>query len=251
MYARFDMTLSTEKELSYQMASSFHGALMELLDPDYAEILHRSSLHPYAQHLEKRNEEWHWVVSVLNEETEKEIMEKKLLHLAKITLDKHQMEIQITDRQYTELSERELSFAFYQQKQSPYISIRFLTPTAFKYQGRYVNYPDIRFMYSNLMKKYDNAESEESVQDEDTLEQLVMNTSVSRYDLRSVNFSMEGIRIPAFIGTLTLRIHGTQTMCNFANMLFRFGEYSGVGIKTGLGMGAFRLENNRRKENNG
>ena len=27
-------------------------------------------------------------------------------------------------------------------------------------------------------------------------------------------------------------------MTNFANMLFKFGNYSGVGIKTSIGMGA-------------
>lgn len=52
---------------------------------------------------------------------------------------------------------------------------------------------------------------------------------------------MEGIRVPAFLGSLTLRLTGTQTMANFANMLFEFGTYSGIGIKTGLGMGAYEL----------
>ena len=30
-------------------------------------------------------------------------------------------------------------------------------------------------------------------------------------------------------------------MADFANLLFRFGTYSGVGIKTALGMGAIKL----------
>ena len=36
-------------------------------------------------------------------------------------------------------------------------------------------------------------------------------------------------------------MHGTSTMVNFANMLFRFGTYSGIGIKTSLGMGSFKI----------
>ena len=30
-------------------------------------------------------------------------------------------------------------------------------------------------------------------------------------------------------------------MTNLAQMLFRFGEYSGIGIKTALGMGAVKM----------
>ena len=76
--------------------------------------------------------------------------------------------------------------------------------------------------------------------DEDALEQLCENTQIVRYDLKSVNFSLEGVRIPAFIGKITIKINGTKTMADFANMLLEFGTYAGVGIKTALGMGFIR-----------
>ena len=51
MLAKLELKLKCEKELTYQMSSLFHGALMELLPEEYADYLHISSLHPYAQHL--------------------------------------------------------------------------------------------------------------------------------------------------------------------------------------------------------
>ena len=39
---------------------------------------------------------------------------------------------------------------------------------------------------------------------------------------------------------MTIRVSGTKTMANYAHLLLRFGEYSGVGIKTGMGMGAVK-----------
>ena len=42
---------------------------------------------------------------------------------------------------------------------------------------------------------------------------------------------------------ITIKLHGTDTMANFVNMLFEFGEYSGVGIKTSLGMGYMKIIN--------
>ena len=66
------------------------------------------------------------------------------------------------------------------------------------------------------------------------------NAQIVRYDLKSVSFSLEGVRIPAFVGKITIKINGTKTMADFANMLVEFGTYSGVGIKTALGMGCIR-----------
>ena len=58
---------------------------------------------------------------------------------------------------------------------------------------------------------------------------------------------MEKVKIPAFIGKITIKLTGTKTMTNFANMLFEFGEYSGIGIKTSLGMGCIKLNERGRK----
>ena len=64
--------------------------------------------------------------------------------------------------------------------------------------------------------------------DEETLEQLCANAQIVRYDLKSVSFSLEGVRIPSFIGKITIRMNGTKTMAGFANMLIEFGTFSGV-----------------------
>ena len=98
------------------------------------------------------------------------------------------------------------------------------------------------------MNKYDASNCDEQIYDEETLKQLMDNTALSRYELRSSIFNMEGIRIPAFTGRITLKVTGPQTMSDFANMLFCFGSYSGIGIKTSLGMGAINiLEEGERK----
>lgn len=247
MLARLEMKLDKKEELSGQMASSFHGALMELLPPEYAGELHASRLHPYTQHLERRGADWYWIVTALNEDTTDRILKKVLMNLREFKLKKHQLTMHVVERCYQELPESELARSFYQEQTSKYITIRFVTPTAFKQNGRYVNYPDIRAIFSNLMKRYD-AVSEESMYDEDTLDQLTEKAVVSRYELRSTIFSIEGVRIPAFTGKMTLRMDGSQTMTNFANMLFYFGGYSGIGIKTSLGMGAVQLLTERNEK---
>lgn len=246
MLAKLELKLTGESEISYQMASAFHGALMELLPQEYGAQLHESRLHPYTQHLERRPDGWYWIVTALEDKAADLILQKALFPLGELLIRQHDAGFVIEKKNYFELSEKELARAFYEGENNRYISLRFLTPTAFKQNGRYLNYPDIRCLFGNLMNKYDACMPGESMKDEDTMEALVQNTAVSRYQLRSTAFSLEGIRIPAFIGEMTLRIGGTQTMANFANMLMQFGTYSGIGIKTALGMGAIELVSNDR-----
>ena len=77
--------------------------------------------------------------------------------------------------------------------------------------------------------------------DEDTLRELTEGSRILRYNLRTVPFPMEKIHMIGFVGSIRLRLSGPGTMARFARMLFRFGEFSGVGIKTGMGMGAMRM----------
>ena len=235
MPSRLDMTLSGAEQLNYQMASLFHGALMEMLPEAYVAELHESMLHPYTQHLEMRDHQWHWVVTTLNDQAKDLIIDQTLAQKNQVDIKKHELVVGIAEKKMSELTDKELSSQFYQEDAPRTISLQFLTPTAFKIDGRYVFYPDIRSIYLSLMNKYDAASKAGSMKDEDALELLCRNTSLFRYDLRSTLFSMEGVKIPSFVGKITFRMHGAQTMTNLAQMLFRFGEYSGIGIKTALG----------------
>ena len=138
-------------------------------------------------------------------------------------------------------TQKELLEEFYTKEAGKYFRIEFLTPTAFKQRGRFVIWPDVRLVYQSLMNKYSAILSETDMYDEETLEQLVESSELAEYRLRSVKFPMEGIVIPAFCGTITIRMRGTNTMARYLRMLLRFGEYSGVGIKTAMGMGAVRM----------
>lgn len=247
MLAKIELKLKCEEELSYQMSSLFHGALMELLPGEYAETMHLSQLHPYAQHLEFRQDNWFWIVCCLNKDAAQVIIHDTLWGVESIEINKKNLKIKIIQKKYEELSYKELMDHFYEKDNGRYIQIHFASPTAFKQNGKYVFYPNLRCVFQSLMKKYDSACDEENMFDEETLELLSDEAQVVRYDLKSVSFSLEGIKIPSFIGKVTIKINGTYTLANFAKMLFEFGEYSGIGIKTALGMGYVKIIKERGK----
>jgi CRISPR-associated endoribonuclease Cas6 len=241
MLARLDMRLKCTEELSYQMSSLFHGAIMELISQEYAGYLHNSQLHPFTQHLEKREKEWHWIVCCMDETAVQYMMNETLLKLEVLEIKKRGLQISIVEKDYRIMRQKELLERFYERRSGRYTEIHFVTPTAFRQRGRYLFYPDIRCIFQSLMNKYDAVVKEECMIDEEALEQLCENTEIVRYDLKSVYFYMEGVKIPSFIGKITIKMTGTQTMTDFADLLLRFGTYSGVGIKASLGMGAYRI----------
>ena len=77
--------------------------------------------------------------------------------------------------------------------------------------------------------------------DEETLQYISDHSFISGFKIRSTRFPLEGVNIPSFMGEITIRFSGTDTMTRYAKMLLEFGEFSGVGIKCGMGMGAIKI----------
>ena len=73
------------------------------------------------------------------------------------------------------------------------------------------------------------------------LEDIQQHTKVIGYSLRSTLYSVEGIKIPSFQGTMTFSLTGPQQLVNLTHMLLQFGAYAGVGIKTAMGMGGMQI----------
>lgn len=242
MYSKaiFKLETGESEKLSYQKAVVFQGVLMEQIDTEYADYLHESSLHPYSQNIESKAGENYWVINTLNKDAYENII-APLLNLERCKVLHNQTEFAIVSKEVKSISKKEFTRKFYFEDSDRYINVLFSTPTAFKQDGKYINYPDLRLIYKNLMNKYDNSSENESVCNDELLEELVKSSQIVQYNLRSSSYSIEKYKIPAFIGKITVKINGAQSLVNFANMMFKFGEYSGIGIKTALGMGSIKV----------
>lgn len=116
MLARLDMRLKCTEELSYQMSSLFHGAIMELISQEYAGYLHNSQLHPFTQHLEKREKEWHWIVCCMDETAVQYMMNETLLKLEVLEIKKRGLQISIVEKDYRIMRQKELLERFYERR---------------------------------------------------------------------------------------------------------------------------------------
>lgn len=241
MLAELRMKLEIDKPgFSYYQSSNMQGVLMQMIDGSYADYLHRQGLNPYSQYIVS-GEENEWVVKTLTQEAFHSIIQPLLEEtFTGFTIEKKDIHVKISKKTLKTIEKQELLDRFYQNEYHRYIELEFLTPTAFKSNGRYVILPDVRYIFQSLMNKYGASSSDMEMYDEETLEQLVQNSSIIRYKLKSVYFPMEGIKIPSFKGELSIKVNGTATMAKYAQLLTDFGEYSGIGIKTAMGMGGIR-----------
>ncbi len=251
MLARLKMRLEiNKKEFGYYQSSNMQGILMEQLDSEYAQQLHQQGLKPYSQYIVS-GESYEWVVNTYTLEAYHKIILPLLDEsFCQMTLEKGGANITVCSKELRTTSRQELMNEFYAAQFSRYLNLEFITPTAFKSNGQYIIMPDTRYIYQSLMNKYSAASSDMEMYDEETLEQLVNNSRIVQYRLRSAFFPMEGIKIPSFKGEIGIKITGTETMAKYAKLLARFGEYSGIGIKTAIGMGALRIKSPAQGQGN-
>lgn len=221
--------------------------MMESIDADYAEKLHREGLKPYSQHVEREDGSLVWKIATFTQEAKENIVDR-LANTESVFLSYKNEKLDVTDSAIKTIQYRDLLEQTYFSRCPRRLRLDFITPTAFKVGGRYQFYPTVEHIFKSLISKHDSIDTKSQVGSEYLLEQIEENVHIVGYRLRSTRFPMEGTNISSFMGSVTLSMGGTQQFVNLINMLCAVGEYTGVGIKTGIGMGAIRVLQMRRQQ---
>ena len=230
-----------DKSRNDLLGSLFQGFIMENIDTDYADTLHVSTLHPYSQYVTMKDDRIIWTLNTLNTEAKEKIADK-VKKMEKINIKYKGNEYKIVSTKEESISYQNLVKESYLKDGGRRLKVTFLTPTSFKQDGRYVIFPTVRLIFQSLMMKFDKSSSDMEVFGKDILETFENYTEITMYKLRSTYFHLDGTKIPAFIGDITITVKGPAQLVNLANLLLKFGTYSGVGIKTGIGMGGIAFE---------
>ena len=242
MLAKLKLELDSKEKSIYKKSSLFQGFLFDIIDTIYAEKLHEQNLHPYSQYLLYEEDKVYWCINTLNEDAYKSIILKMLDdNLDCVNLRKTNENIRIINKEVVTLEKKELIKKFNCIEGNGYINISLVTPMAFKQRGRYIGYPDLRLIYQSIMNKFSAASDEIVMIDEDTLEQMVENSIITKFCIKSKLFPLESINIMGAVGDLRIKVSGADLMKRYARLLFEFAEFSGIGVKTGIGMGAIKI----------
>lgn len=246
MFTKLRMELEADS-LDYRQSSNLQGVIYENISSAYVDQLHVQQLHPYSQCLVREDERPVWYIKTMDEEARKEIIEVLQKESFQSFTIKNGTKVVIKNKQIETVDSAEWMNEFYDIKGERYLYFEIQTPTAFKQNGSYVIMPDLRLIYQSLMNKYSAVSEQMQMLDTETLEQLTANSEIVRYRLHSTYFPLEGISVPGFRGELTIRFKGADTLARYARLLMHLGEFSGIGIKTAMGMGAIKVKEWRRK----
>lgn len=232
-----------EQRASYNWGSLFHGILIKSLPPEIAEMLHHSQLRPFSQYvLPQSNQQLIWTIGLWDAEIANHIVQA-VMPLAHIELKHKAITMEVTGVQRASQSEHEYFNQFF-TTDTPCrrYEIEFLTPCTHKQDGSYALFPNPELIVKSLNNRYCAFMEDVSLDDPEAMEQVARHIRMVRYSLHSAVYYLEQTKITGYMGRVTVVIGGTEQLARLAGALLSFAEYSGLGVKTALGMGGVKIK---------
>lgn len=227
-------------KIHHSIASKFHGMIMDNVESDVADYLHKPVLKPFSQSVLFEKKRIFWEICGVNEYAYENI----LIPLSKkniFQLNALPEELRVESQSMEWMTNDQFFSRTFQEKNSRRIRLNFLSATAFRSQESYVFTPRLDLILQSIVNKYDTF-MEQSISNDESFQQILDNLAVNFYDLRSVKYKIAEIYVPGFIGKVEYYVRGPQQLVNLVNYMFQFASFSGIGIKTSLGMGNVKVE---------
>lgn len=235
MLAKLIMNIDHE-ELNPNVASLFHGYLMSVVDYSYADFLHYNDIKPYTSIIYMKDKKWYWKITTLTKKAYEEIILSLLNKNPKTIYIEHkdiEVEVKSIEIQTSTYEDVYLDSKNIQR-------LHFITPTSYKSDGRYQIFPSVRVLLKGVANKI-NKFSDSVKIDEDELEKILASTDIRNYSLRTTVFNLSNAGIKSFLGYVDIYDPKDDYYKNIISYLINMTEYTGVGVKTSLGMGGTKV----------
>lgn len=226
---------------THNIGSLFHGYIMEQLPTLVVENLHSHRYNPIKQRLFFDKENVYW--QLISLETELcDILEKAFDPVSNIHLKRHNVKIPVLEQKTENIDLSDFVKSKMESDSKNVIKFTIISPMGFKNDGKYSVFPDIRLILRSIMLNFDYFSKSIKIYDYETLDYLAESIQFLDYHLSTTRFELEGVKIPSFKGNMVIKINANHNIKNLANLIFSYGELSGAGIKTSLGMGGILLK---------
>ena len=241
MISQYQFAVTGERPLRSSDGYKFYSWLQQLLPDAFCDYLHQNIQTPIAQHLycDQAAGKTVWTVSLLGAEAG-QLAASLLEDLTRIELHTDVFEVQCLNQTRID-SVQGILYEANRMNGGNRTVFQFCSPTSFKQNDRYALFPQERLILQSLISKWDELFPEYPLNDPDAKQMLEDGLHISDYRLRSARYALKGVKIPGFIGELTLDAHLSAPMQQLWNSLCVLAPFTGIGIKTALGMGGVRL----------
>lgn len=245
MLTRYEFRMAPDKPCHTRPEWGYHlyAALLERLPQEFGQRVHEDGASPVSQFVWLQKGELYWNVALLGEEVEAlagpvlERCEQFFLQKDGVTLTPS-LEVREEVTNADEL--------FYRGAAGSRVhGLEVCTAAAFKSRGGYLNLPTSRLILQSLIKKWNGCFLDCPIVDEDGqgMEAMAEGLLFREFRLRDAAYFLKGQPIPGFRGTLVVENRLSGFHHDLADALLVFSGFSGVGIKTTLGMGGIRHKN--------
>ncbi len=214
-----------------------YSALLAMAPEDFGAAVHQDRVTPVSQFLREVQGTLQWTVNLLGAPSQQALapvlQNCRELYLQREALPLH---VHIDAVQTIDSVDELFSLTADADRQQ---QLLFYTPTAFKSQGRYVNLPSTWLIFQSLVQKWNGCLPDCPIEDEDGegVRALAEGLHCTRFSLQSRPFHIKSGTIPGFTGSMRLENSLSGFHRSLANALLYFASFSGIGIKTALGMG--------------
>lgn len=234
------MITTYQLELSARLMPSdgykLYAWLLTQIPSAAAEALHSQQDHPISQFVtfDKEKASSTWNIHLLSTEASAlfaptiESIETISLHTGEISVVS---KLPKTEIQFEDIIRQA------RQTASSCTEIQFLSAASFKQNGRYVIFPQEKLILQSLVNRWNSFCEEYPLCDSDALRMLENSIYIRDYTLKTVRYHLKNVYIPAFVGKVTLDSRLPVPLAELWRAILLWADYSGIGIKTALGMG--------------
>lgn len=221
------------RPLSNTWAYRLYAWLLEQAPEEFAAFAHRQENRCLSQYLDGNV----WVLNLLGREAA-EIFGAVLDKTEEISLNRALLHVDENCRHMVERPEDFLNRG--RELHCLRSELRFRSPTAFRQAGRYAIYPETGLILQSLLAGWNQLYPEYLLEDGDMLAELKGGINIVDYSLRTVRFRLKDTAVPGCLGWATVEARLPIVLLELWNALLCFAQFSGLGIKTALGMGGVK-----------
>lgn len=237
MITQWKLTIPPDPAHPLYAASAYrlYAFLLEQLPEEDAALLHQAHGDALSQFLYYQREQgtYLWELNLLTQQAS-EILSPVLAALTDVKIE--DTALAVTARDCRKVTAEQLILSGREGCQAV-CTWELLSPVAFKQSGRYAIFPQEKLLLQSLVNRWNAVFPEYPLDDEDAFQAMLSGLHIIDYRLRTTRFPLKGTKIPSFIGSITIEAKLPMPLLELWLTLSRFADYSGIGIKTSLGMG--------------
>ncbi len=241
MPIKIRVNLSTENEVKNFFGDDIHALFFKLLKEDIAYTLHTNYKDkPFSLWYKLNKNGLTLYISFLIDDIAKEFLSSFLIGEETFKFMNIKFR-KILNLKVEKKNIKSFSTIYEESTSNNTAKLSFVTPTTFK-KGKYdYPIPEPKLIFKSLMRKWNKfADFKPHIDLRETFEKRII---VSGYNLKTKKVFFRNLgKVVGFVGDITMEFQeDNEEILKWLNALLVFGEFSGVGRKTTMGMGQIKI----------